>query len=183
MAQENENTGTESTEAQATEEQEPQQTETTEEPTEATEEQASEESQEESLPDDTPEWVQKELRKTREEAAKYRTRLREAEEKLAGAKTAEEFEAALTEMRTKNAELENSLLRADVARRFGLPDDLAARLQGADKAALEADAKSLQRYVTTNHEPDLSGGLDPSDGGEADFDPVVLARQARARRY
>ncbi len=54
--------------------------------------------------DDLPDWARKELAKVRNEAAGYRTRLRDAETKLSGAKSPEEFEAALTDVKAKNAD-------------------------------------------------------------------------------
>ena len=131
--------------------------------------------------DELPEWVRKRLSKANAEAANYRTRLREAETRLEGAKTTKEFEAALAEFKARNAELEQEILRAQVARRFHLPDELAARLRGQTAEELEADAQTLRQYATTPQPERLSGGLDPSDDGEV-FDPVKEARRARAAR-
>lgn len=134
--------------------------------------------------DELPEWARKELSKTRNEAAGYRTRLREAEDKLKEAKTPEEFEAAISEFRTKNAELERNLVVTKVAAKYELPAELAARLQGEDEAAIEADAKALAALVVTPQvDPEnLRGGLNPSDEEEA-FDPVKAAHAAKRRRY
>ncbi|WP_411089566.1 hypothetical protein [Streptomyces sp. 061-3] len=49
--------------------------------------------------DDLPDWARKDLTKVRGEAARYRTRLRDAEMKLGSAKSREEFEAALAEVK------------------------------------------------------------------------------------
>jgi hypothetical protein len=132
--------------------------------------------------DELPKWARDRLTKANAEAANYRTRLREAEAKLSAAKTVEEFEAATKELRETNQRLERQLLVSDVARKFNLPDDLAARLQGATAEELEADAKALQKYAVSPAPANLSGGLDPSDEDEP-FDPVKEARRARASRY
>ncbi len=124
-----------------------------------------------------------ELTRVRGEAANYRTRLRQVEKQLGEAKTPEEFEAALAEARAKNAELEQSIARSDVARRFGLPDELAARLRGTTAQELEADAKALQKFAVASSAPaTLSGGLDPGDDSDTETDPRALARKYGGRR-
>jgi hypothetical protein len=134
--------------------------------------------------DDLPDWARKELTKVRGEAANYRTRLRDAETKLAEAKTPEEVAAAVADLQTKNAELERNLLVTSVAMKHKLPDDLAALLQGDNEEALTKHAKVLAKYAPAEEDSDpesLSGGLTPGDGQE--FDPVATAREARKRRY
>lgn len=133
--------------------------------------------------DELPEWARKKLTRTNAEAANYRTRLREAEAQLAEAKTTEEFETALADMREKNAALEAEIQRGNAARKYGLPDDLAARLQGSTPEELDADAKALAKYAASTTAPPerLSGGLDPTDSDDV-FDPVAEARRARASR-
>lgn len=132
--------------------------------------------------DELPKWAREKLTKANAEAANYRTRLREAEKKLEGAKNPEEFEKAIAEFKAQNAGLEANLLRERVARKFNLPEDLAVRLRGATAEELESDAKALQKYAVTPPPGDLRGGLDPSDEDEP-FDPVKAARQARKSRY
>ncbi|MCY0946822.1 hypothetical protein [Streptomyces antarcticus] len=132
-------------------------------------------SEEEALPD----WARKELAKVRGEAAGYRTRLRDAETKLSGAKSPQDFEAALADVKAKNAELEHSLVVATVARKFDLPEALAGRLRGATPEELEADAKALQSLITPVTPPALGGGLDPSDEDDGEMDPRKLARRTR----
>ncbi|WP_309242580.1 hypothetical protein [Streptomyces sp. KAI-26] len=130
--------------------------------------------------DELPDWARKELAKARGEAAGYRTRLRDAETKLSGAKSPEEFEAALTEVKQKNAELERSVLIGTVARKFDLPEELAGRLHGTTPEELEADAKSLQSLLAPKAPSALGGGLDPSAGDDdGEMDPRKLARRTR----
>ncbi|KUN08596.1 hypothetical protein AQI95_09590 [Streptomyces yokosukanensis] len=128
---------------------------------------------------DLPEWARKELTKVRGEAASYRTRLRDAESKLSEAKSPEEFEAALAEVKAKDAELERSVLVGSVARRFELPDDLASRLRGETPEELESDAKALQMLLAPKAPPSLGGGLNPSDEDDGEMDPRKLARRTR----
>jgi hypothetical protein len=130
--------------------------------------------------EELPDWARKELAKVRGEAAGYRTRLRDAETKLSEAKTPEEVEAALADVKTKNAELERSLVVASVARKYDLPEELAGRLRGATPEELEADAKALQALVTPAAPPALGGGLTPSDDeDDGEMDPRKLARRSR----
>ncbi|MGW0705094.1 hypothetical protein ACWD4G_03800 [Streptomyces sp. NPDC002643] len=130
--------------------------------------------------DELPDWARKELAKVRGEAAGYRTRLRDAETKLSGAKSPEEVEAAIAEVKAKNAELEHSLVVASVARKYDLPEELAGRLRGTTPEELEADAKALQALITPAAPPALGGGLTPSDDeDDGEMDPRKLARRTR----
>ncbi|MFE3578139.1 hypothetical protein [Streptomyces vinaceus] len=129
--------------------------------------------------DELPDWARKELSKVRTEAASYRTRLRDAETRLTDAKSPEEFESALAEVKAKNAELEHSLVVAQVARRFELPEALAARLRGTTVEELEADAKALQSFLAPPAPQSLGGGLNPSDEDDGEMDPRKLARRSR----
>ena len=131
--------------------------------------------------DSLPDWAKKELSKARGEAAKYRTSLRETEAKLAGAKTAEEFEAARAQLLEANRALERNL----VAVKYGLPEALAKRLEGSTLEELEADAAALKGLLVPTppkepeHHPDASGGLTPGglDEAEAKLTPAELARK------
>ncbi|MFJ1932626.1 hypothetical protein ACIOGZ_08100 [Kitasatospora sp. NPDC088160] len=129
--------------------------------------------------DDLPDWARRELSRTRAESASYRTRLRDAEERLTAAKSPEEFEAAVAEVTAKNAELERTLMIGTVARRYDLPDALAARLRGATVEELDADAKTLQGLLVPPLPQSLDGGLDPSSQDDGELDPRKLARRTR----
>lgn len=182
MEQETDNTATTETEGQAPEgtESEQQTSEVESEQEQQVEEPSEEEGDKKKL---TPEQLEAELERTRREAAARRTRVRELEQSLEGAKSPEEFEAAVNEYKAQIAALELSVARSDVARKYGLPDDLASALQGSDAAALEAHAKVLAKYVPSTNAEDLQGGLAPNSGSDADEDPAKLARDARRRRY
>ncbi|WJN62707.1 head scaffold protein [Streptomyces phage phiScoe15] len=131
--------------------------------------------------DELPEWARKELTKVRGEAANYRTKLREAEASLQNAKTPEEFESARTELSKRIAELEHEVVVSKVARKYELPDELVPLLKGADEAALEAVAKTLQKYAVPAAPESLGGGLTPSDDDDDEMDPRKLARRTRRR--
>lgn len=127
-------------------------------------------------PEDLPDWARRQLEQVRGEAATYRTRLREKEAELASKIEAE------TAAREK---AEREVLREQVARRFALPDDLAALLQGDGADQLEQHAKTLAKYApqASFDAAAARGGLDPADEGDDDLDPVALAARVRAGRY
>lgn len=139
--------------------------------------------------DTLPEWARKNLTKARSDAARYRTELREAQERLQGAKTVEEFQAATTDLNTKIASLEREV----VARSYGLPDALANRLQGATREELEADAKQLQQLIapaapvdpTPPPYKDGSGGLNPGEleDPDAGLSPLELAKRYSTHKF
>jgi hypothetical protein len=126
------------------------------------------------------------LAATRKSEAKYRTRLREAEEKLQNAKTPEEVEAAIAEIKTANATDAHALTVENVALKHKLPDDLSKVLadaaQGKTREELEAHATILAKYAPVEEgDPELSGGLDPS-GNPKDFDAKAEAQKMRRQR-
>lgn len=135
-----------------------------------------------------PQWAQDLISEVRGEAANYRTRLRETESALGKAKSPEDIEKATQELRESNAKLERELLVTKVAKKHNLPDDLADALKGEDEKALEEHATRLAKFAPKAEEPKvdpetLSGGLNPSDSDDANFDPVAEAQRARASRY
>lgn len=149
--------------------------------------------------DDLPPWVRKAITDANNEAAKYRTELRNMETKFAGAKTQAEFEAATAALTTTNAQLERSLLVAKVAKGDPsqnippLPDVLADLLQGNTEAELREHANKLRALIpgATTTAPttppatppaNLAGGLTPGgEGGDDGFDAAKVAAQLRKR--
>lgn len=136
-------------------------------------------------PEKTPDWYEKELTKTRNEAANYRTKLRTTEEKLAAAKSPEDFEAAKQELAAENKKLARDLLVERVGRE--LPDDLRELLKGDTEEELKAHAEKLKKFapetkVVTPTPRKLGGGLDGNSGGGKDFDPAEVAKQYRLGR-
>lgn len=143
---------------------------------------AEEPAADESKDGELPEWARNELSRVRGEAASYRTKLRDAESKLENAKTPEEFEAAVTELKNTNADLERSLTVTKVAAEHKLPPELAELLKGNTPEELAAHAKALAKFAPAEEVPEhLSGGLDPSDSDQS-FDPVAAAKKARTQR-
>lgn len=132
--------------------------------------------------DELPEWAQSEIRRLRQEAGGFRTKLREAQEALTNAKSPEDIEKAVSEaVASVNAQL------ADAERRYigakhQLPDELASRIQGSTPEEMEADAKKLAKLLGSEADPELSGGLTPGSSDEV-FDPVAEAKRVRASRY
>ncbi|MCX2949931.1 hypothetical protein [Lentzea sp. NEAU-D7] len=126
-----------------------------------------------------PTWVRKELEKARNDAGRYRTQLREAQTALENAKTPEEVAAATAALTEKVQDLEHQLVREQVARKYELPDELAALLTGKTAQELEAVAKTLQKYAPAGDPLVLGGGLTPDDGDDGEMDPRKLARRTR----
>jgi hypothetical protein len=133
------------------------------------------------------------LKKTRKSEAGYRTRLRELEKVLENAKTPEEFEAAITELKTTNATEARSLMVENVVLHAKLPAELATTLTatltklaeaGSTREELEAHAKALAKFAPTEEsDPEnLEGGLIPR-GSDGSFDPKAIALANRKRRY
>lgn len=138
--------------------------------------------------DNLPDWARKSLTKANEEAAKYRTELREAQSNLAKAKTQEEFETAVAELNGKIASLERSLLIRDNTE--GLPKEIVEAEwvtwpdteEGVKKVA--DDLRKLVAAQATGSTPpvgQLKGGLNPETNGQPqdDMDPASLAKRAR----
>lgn len=130
---------------------------------------------------DLPESVKKKLTKLRSEAAGWRTQLREAERKLAEAKSPEDFARVQQEftdqLRSKDREI--------VLAKHPLPPELAERLKGGTLEEMLADAKALSKFVTPLPSVDdgpLGGGLDPSDPDDGSYDPAKRAQEIRRRR-
>jgi|GEM_PF-1785593 len=134
--------------------------------------------------DDLPAWAQARLRRLGNENAARRKANEELTAKLAGAKTTEEFEAAVTELRNANASLEREAKLATVAHTHTLSAEALTLLEDVPTDKLEARAKALATLfgspATTSRTP--SGGLVPDDDDEG-FDPVKAAAEARRRRY
>lgn len=132
-----------------------------------------------------PEKLRKLLKEASAEAARYRTRLRDAETKLSDlsekAQTVEDFKKATAELQKQNAELELQVVRSRVASKFSLPTELAEVLKGADEKALTEHAKALAKYARTDPE-NFGGGLRPNEKDELGNDPRKL-RQVSPRRY
>ena len=107
------------------------------------------------------------VKNLREEAAKYRTQLREAERTLAETRTELETthaELAKAQEASKSiADVELRALKLEVAFESDLPKNLAMRLVGNTREELLADAKAVAEALPKPH-PDLQqGGTPPPD--------------------
>ena len=114
------------------------------------------------------------LAEARKEAAKYRVRAREAEEKIASAVEAE---------RRRAQELEVELSKARLGAEFQLPTDIAARIQGDTQEEREQDAKRLADLIRKAAASEIRvgrGGVDPS-AEATPTDPAALASRIRRR--
>jgi hypothetical protein len=131
--------------------------------------------------DDLPEWARKKMTKANAEAANYRTKLREAEDKLKDAKTPEEVEEIVNQMTKDREAAETALLRENVALKFKLPEKLQKRLTGTTREEMEADAKELADLFGTDEDDEdvtLEGGLNPRNRDSDDpDDPRALAKK------
>jgi hypothetical protein len=135
--------------------------------------------------DDLPEWARTKLTKANSEAANYRTKLREAEEKLKDAKTPEEVEEIVNQMTKDREQSEIALLRENVALKFKLPAALQKRLSGTTREEMEADAKELADLFGSDEDDDdlnLEGGLNPRNREEQDSDDPRALAQKYGRR-
>lgn len=105
-------------------------------------------------------------RKAAEEQGKFKELYEKA---LADAKAAEEGRKAL----------ELSTLKASVARAVGLPEKLAARLQGEDEESLTADAKEILATLPKPAAPNINSGAGngsvPNPGALTDAQKTELA--------
>lgn len=81
-------------------------------------------------------------------------------ESVAKAKDGEiaERDARIAELEAAIADRDLSLVKARVAAKHRLPEKLIARLQGANEAELDADAKELAKLVASPKAPDTQVG-------------------------
>lgn len=149
--------------------------------TESTEESKEESKESKESEDELPAWARDQLTKARGEAANYRVRTREAEEKLKNAKTLEEVDEIVSQMTKDREESEHALLVENVALKFKLPEKAHKRLSGKTREELEADAKELAELFSVDDEDDeveLEGGLNPRNKDtDANLSPRELAKR------
>lgn len=141
-----------------------------------------EEDEEEEVPADV---LRANLTKANQEAARYRTRLREVEKALEERKTSEEVEELLNNLRTEREQAERALLIENVALKHNLPNELAELLKGETREALEEHAKVLAKYAPKDEgvPGDLDGGLNPGNASDDDgLTPRERVRKIKAAR-
>lgn len=130
--------------------------------------------------DELPEWARTKLTKANGEAANYRTKLREAEDKLKDAKSLEEVDEIVNTLKAEREASERALLIENVALKNGLPNELAELLKGDTRDELEAHAQKLKKFAPSDEEDEditLEGGLTPRGRDEGAEDPRALAKQ------
>lgn len=129
-------------------------------------------------PDELPEWGRKQLQKARKDAANYRTKFAEANEKLSKATSPDDFEAVKKELAAAKLELDTER----IANRYGLPEEMRQVLAGKTTEEVEAHAKILSKFVPAQgfDIDGVSGGLNPGDDDEV-VDPRALAARHRRR--
>ncbi len=146
------------------------------------------------LPEGAPEWIgdpiraYDEIKKLRTENARKRVEAKpDAKPKAEEPPTPDDRIAALE---AKAAAAERRALIAEIATEFGLPKDLAARLQGDDEEALRADAELLKAYIPAPKDGE-GEGKPPKPGGRQTQTTTVPSgtpaketdAQRRARLY
>lgn len=118
-------------------------------------------------------------KKAREEAESATREKIKQETEAERAKQQGEFEKLYQAEQAKVADLEKQIadlkdqaakrdldgIRAALAKKYGLPDELASRLAGDDEAAIEADAKALAKTVAAKP-PNTEGGAGKKTGGK-----------------
>lgn len=129
--------------------------------------------------------MDKQVRKLREEAAKYRINAREAREQVQAANTAKsEIEKQLDEANVRAAAAERELVRLRVAHAHHIPDELLELLNGNTEEELTACASKLAKYTNSSHTSPLSSGgtgITESDN-YSNMSPEELADQAYKRK-
>lgn len=134
--------------------------------------------------DELPEWARKQLKKANNEAASYRTQLREVQEQFKDAKTEAELDAILKPLHEKldqsearSRELERKLIIKD----HGLSADMAEFITGDSPEQWEAQAKKLAELAAASNPSqfDRERQLRGRNGGQPnrEFDAASTARQ------
>lgn len=144
-------------------------------------------SSDENSPEEIPvDVLRANLTKANQEAAKYRTRLREVEKALEERKSPEEVEEIRQALITERETAERSLLIENVALKFSLPDELASVLQGSTREELEAHAQTLAKFAPKSDDVppgDLNGGLNPgNDSNDDGLSPRERVRKIKGYR-
>lgn len=144
----------------------------------------------EQVPNEVPaDVLRANLTKANQEAAKYRTRLREVEKALEERKSPEEVEEIRQALITERETAERSLLIENVALKHNLPTELAELLKGSTREELETHATALAKFAPQSDEGDevppgdLNGGLNPgNDGSDDGLSPRERYRRIKGYR-
>jgi hypothetical protein len=129
-------------------------------------------------------WLKEKYQKRGTEAQQLRATLRETQEKLAKAKTPEEF----AEVQTQTAELNRKLALSDAARKHKLSDEALELLDGIPADQIEARAEKLAKLAAPAQQETppkkvtkvpLRGGSNPGEDADTE-DGAALWRKYRA---
>lgn len=88
-------------------------------------------------------WAKNAVESANREAASRRVALRELEERVKDAKTPEEFNLAMADVKAKETELTNQLARERAARKHSLNDELLEFITADTEEGIEEQAKKL----------------------------------------
>lgn len=125
--------------------------------------------------------LQRAERKAQEQAQKaaQEAERKAAEEQGKWKELYEKTQAEINAERNARKTLEMNILREKVARQVGLPEKLAARLQGEDEDSLLADAKSILAELPKPAAPNINNGAGvgnvPPAGGMTEAEKRELA--------
>lgn len=111
-------------------------------------------------------WAKNAVESANREAASRRVALRELEERVKDAKTPEEFNAALADVKAKEVELTNQLARERAARKHRLNDDLLEFLTADTEEGIEAQAEKLAALKPEAAAPVVITKLPPTGGAK-----------------
>lgn len=111
-------------------------------------------------------WAKNAVESANREAASRRVALRELEDKVKDAKTPEEFNSALAEVKAKEVELTNTLAKERAARKHSLTDDLLEFLTADSVEGIEAQAEKLAALKPSAAAPIVITKLPPTGGAK-----------------
>jgi hypothetical protein len=132
----------------------------------------------EGLPDQFA-WAKGAVESANREAAARRVALRDLEEKTKDAKSPEEFEAAVKEFNTKQADLETALERERAARKHKLSDDVLEFLTGKTPEEIETQAAKLAALKPAGETPPRVVTQTPPSGGVTPSTPAPKEETGR----
>lgn len=141
--------------------------------------------------DALPEWAQKMIKELRKEAGDHRSKLRQIERAQADAEEKQKaeqgefkglFEKAKSELDALKAQLkatELDALRARIGAEYGLPSQLAARLQGDDEATMRSDAETLKSALPASTPTPATGAVPRVPAGNPGEAAKATSQQMR----
>lgn len=111
-------------------------------------------------------WTKNAVESANREAASRRVALRDLEERVKDAKTPEEFNTAMADVKAKEAELLTTLARERAARKHSLNDELLEFLTADTEEAIEKQAEKLAALKPAAVKPAVITQLPPTGGAK-----------------